>query len=347
MYCDCCGKMAGCGDGQVTATPVTEPLLRPGCARDLRVVDGAVIREPMCTGVSNSAVLEVHGDPGMSIKAEFDKYEPHATGAIRGLKCVIPSKYQTIAWAATLVYTVEGPFPKVQARRGKLYVKVEQTRTSVFTHHDKTQGQDKMKVIEYFPVDESGVCDAFDDHGLAAGWPPKPGTGTCKIHSTTDMVMSLLVCPNADGEAFGTPKFDPDTGKDKKVQGTGSRGSWSRTADMTRGAWEPTLWRGKKWKAKYDMDPDHCGEDPVLEPPPPTIPTIKVELASLSRAIRPGGMSSGGMAVLSPVASPVVALVGAVPVSTGLSSLVSMPSESTAVIGPRGSEVVPMPGTEG
>jgi hypothetical protein len=219
------------------------------------------------------------GDPSaQSIDVTFDKFEPHARGGVRGAKCVVPSQYTRIAWGASLAYSVKGPIPKTRARRGQLYVKVIQDRVNRLTLHNGTKTRNSFRVIEYFPADEDGMCEPFDDHVVSDDWEPRPGSGVCAIRSEIELELSLWVLPQGNGEPFGTPKYDPDTGKDLPNQGEGSRGSWSTTSAMTVEEWQPIGWKGKKWKARYDIGPNHCMGYPTLEPDPPTLPRIRSRL---------------------------------------------------------------------
>lgn len=197
------------------------------------------------------------------------------------MKCVVPSRYMTVAWAARLQYSITGDFPTGYAGRGKLYVRVFHQRKTVVTLKNGVNRDESYEETEYYPIDGAGVASRFhDDHGEHRGWPPNQ-TGHCAIYSEVTLTISVEVLPNADGDAFGTPKYVPGTKTVHGLDKPSPRRGGAIVAAMTAGAYEPHGYRGKKWRTKYTMNPYHCTAAEVAgqvsEPTPGPIPLLKIE----------------------------------------------------------------------
>jgi hypothetical protein len=202
-----------------------------------------------------------------------EEYEPHATGNVRGIECVVPYFYDTIAWAAALRYSAKGSLPP----GNKTFIKVKQTRETTVRRHDKNQSAGSWSVTEFIQIDSTGKAVNLDDHATVHYWEPRwkdpaetvPGDGVCAIRSLTTLEMSLVICPNAKTSAFGGKKRRPN-GKVVKSAGK-SRGNDADAKKQSSGSYEPFGWKGKKWVAKYKMNTPHCSGYPTLEPENPAI----------------------------------------------------------------------------
>jgi hypothetical protein len=205
------------------------------------------------------------------LPAKFEAFEPHAVGNVRGIKCVVPSSYVTIAWAAALRYRAHGDVPMDVASKGQLYIQARIFRSNQFTTHDKSISHVDWQVTEYFRCFQHGTAELLDDHAEKKNWQPRPGSGTCRISSKTRIELKLYNCPNATDPAFGTPKHD---GSGNDLPNQSGKGSWKKTKEQSKGRSPPAGWGGKVWVAEYKMLTDHCDEWYIFEPDNPKIPTI-------------------------------------------------------------------------
>ncbi|MHC4822328.1 MAG: hypothetical protein ACYTDX_11510, partial [Planctomycetota bacterium] len=211
----------------------------------------------------------------------FTAFEPHATGKVLKIKCVVPSNEQKIAWAATLQYRAYGDLSDPLLKKGELYIQARIFRQTEFTTHDKAVSHRDWRVIEYFRLAILGSAELLDDHAEREDYPPLYTTGTCRIRSRTRIELRLYVLPNGRDAAFGTPKMDA---AGNELPGFSGKGDAKKTAEQSKGKRQLVGWKAKVWVAEYEMLTDHCGQLFLYEPKTPAIPT---GLTGTSGARRP------------------------------------------------------------